>query len=92
MKTFSSTVRTSDNNLNGNKFKLSKILQPTVYNTLNIVGEIKNIEDFLKINPPAKPSDNLINAIKKAFDSNSSVTFNSGKGNQTFYFFSTINQ
>ena len=86
MKKYSTTVRTSDSNLLGNKFKLAPILQPTVYNTLDVSGEVSNVEDFLNINPPLKSSEKLIAAITEAFNHNLSVTFNAGKGHQTFYF------
>jgi hypothetical protein len=86
MKKYSTSVRTYDSNPSGNKFKLAKILQGTVYNTLDINGEVNNIEEFLKLNAPLKSSEKLIAAITEAFNNNLSVTFNAGKGNQTFYF------
>ncbi|MFZ1751429.1 MAG: hypothetical protein WAU01_14615 [Saprospiraceae bacterium] len=52
----------------------------------NLYGEVANIEIFIYQNKPNKVSENVLNAIKKAFNENGSVTYNCGNGNQTFYF------
>jgi len=83
MKTFTTTKRTSGvttvRDAEGNYLY-------QIWNTENLYGEVANVEIFIEQNQPTKRSDNLINAIKKAFNENDSVTYNCGNGNQTFYF------
>lgn len=57
-----------------------------IWNTKNLYGEVANVDVFIDQNQPVKVSENLLNAIKKAFNENGSVTYNCGNGNQTFYF------
>ena len=57
-----------------------------IWNTEKFYGEVANVEVFIAQNQPTKVSENLLNAIKKAFNENGSVTYNCGSGNQTFYF------
>jgi len=50
------------------------------------IFESKDFYDFYKNNLPLKPSENIYEAIKKAYSENGSITYNCGNGNQTFYF------
>ena len=83
MKTFETTKRTSGvttvRDDEGNYLY-------QIWNTEKLYGEVANVEVFINQNQPTKPSENLLTAIKKAFEENGSVTYNCGNGNQTFYF------
>jgi hypothetical protein len=57
-----------------------------IWNAEKLYGEVANVDVFIAQNQPTKLSENLLNAIKKAFNENGSVTYNCGNGNQTFYF------
>lgn len=57
-----------------------------VWNTEKLYGEVDNVEVFIAQNKPTKSSENILNAIKKAYNENGSITYNCGNGNQTFYF------
>lgn len=87
MKTYQTEQKVSDADLSGTKYQLAPCLQDTVFNTKTITGTCSSVEEFINKNQPIKISKNLLNAIKKAFNNNSTVTFNAGKGNQTFYFY-----
>lgn len=50
------------------------------------VYEFCNVDDFLIEFKPTKLSANLKQAIEKAYNECGNVTFNTGRGNKTFYF------
>lgn len=83
MKSFTTTKRTGG--VNTITDENGKYLYQ-IWNTEKLYGEVANVEVFIEQNQPIKPSENLTNAIKKAFNENGSVTYNCGNGNQTFYF------
>ena len=58
----------------------------TQFRTQKVKQTVNSVEEFIQLNTPLKQSENLINAIKKAYNENGSVMFNCGKGNQKFYF------
>jgi|CXWK01.1.fsa_nt_gi hypothetical protein len=57
-----------------------------VWNTEHIYGEVDSVETFIAQNQPVKSSENLLNAINRAYKENGSVAYNCGNGNQTFNF------
>ena len=48
--------------------------------------EFENVEEFIKEFNPKKSSEDLLNAINKAYLNCDSVVFNAGNGNETFTF------
>lgn len=48
--------------------------------------DFETVDDFIEKFPPQNPTKNILNAIKSAFKNSGNVTYNTGKGNQTFYF------
>lgn len=83
MKTFTTTKRTSCVTTVRDE-KGAYLYQ--IWNNEKLYGEVANVDVFIAQNQPTKVSENLLNAIKKAFNENGSVTYNCGNGNQTFYF------
>jgi hypothetical protein len=50
------------------------------------VYKFNHVDEFIRTFKPRKLSENLKNAITKAYNECGNVTFNAGNGNRTFYF------
>ncbi|MDR0872245.1 MAG: hypothetical protein LBN27_02100 [Prevotellaceae bacterium] len=60
---------------------------PQRWASVTVDVEVSSVEEFIKKFPPVIPSENLLNAIKKAFEEKGGVTYNFGRyGNGMVYF------
>ena len=57
-----------------------------LYGRIETVYEFYNAHQFIEKFPPTKPSESLMKAISDAFETYGTVVYNTGNGNQSFYF------